>query len=163
MALVKSCGRSSNPHPDQWRQVSISKSGQGRGGWLIRFKGEICWKALRIFGRIKIEWCVGTALSQIRDRMSQNNFFNPDTGFFLKIFFYFLFLEGGREGEREENISVWLPIACLLVGNLARNPGMCPDWESNLWPFGLQACTQSTESHQPGPFIHTHTQVFISC
>ena len=32
--------------------------------------------------------------------------------------------------------------ACLLsapTGDLAHNPGMCPDWESNLRPFGLQA------------------------
>ena len=34
------------------------------------------------------------------------------------------------------------------AGDLARNPGMCPDWESNLRPFGLQASTQSTEPHQ---------------
>ena len=31
-----------------------------------------------------------------------------------------------------------------------RNPGMCPDWESNQRLFGLQASTQSTEPHQPG-------------
>ena len=24
------------------------------------------------------------------------------------------------------------------IGDLARNPGMCPDWESNRQPFGLQ-------------------------
>ena len=36
------------------------------------------------------------------------------------------------------------------TGDLARNPGMCPDWESNWWPFGAQASTQSTEPHQPG-------------
>ena len=24
------------------------------------------------------------------------------------------------------------------TGDLARNPGMCPDWESNWQPFGLQ-------------------------
>ena len=36
------------------------------------------------------------------------------------------------------------------TGDLARNPGMCPDWESNRRPFDLQACTQSTEPHQPG-------------
>ena len=36
------------------------------------------------------------------------------------------------------------------TGDLARNPGMCPDWESNLQPFHLQAGTQSTEPHQPG-------------
>ena len=34
-------------------------------------------------------------------------------------------------------------------GDLARNPGMCPDWESNRRPFGLQAGAQSIESHQP--------------
>ena len=36
------------------------------------------------------------------------------------------------------------------TGDLAHNPGMCPDWESNLPPFGFQAGTQSTEPHQPG-------------
>ena len=28
---------------------------------------------------------------------------------------------------------------------------MYPDWELNLWPFGSQASTQSTELHQPEP------------
>ena len=37
--------------------------------------------------------------------------------------------------------------------NLAWNPGMCPDWESNWQPFGSQASIQSTESHQPGPYF----------
>ena len=36
------------------------------------------------------------------------------------------------------------------TGDLARNPGICPDWESNWRPFGSQAGTQSTEPHQPG-------------
>ena len=35
-------------------------------------------------------------------------------------------------------------------GDLAHNPGMCPDWESNRQPFGSQAGAQSTEPHQPG-------------
>ena len=34
--------------------------------------------------------------------------------------------------------------------DLARNPVWCPDWESNLQPFGLQASTQSSEPHQLG-------------
>ena len=34
--------------------------------------------------------------------------------------------------------------------DLAYNPGMCHDWESNWRPFSSQASTQSTESHQPG-------------
>ena len=36
-----------------------------------------------------------------------------------------------------------------LTGDLACNPGMGPDWESNWQPLGLQASTQSTEPHQP--------------
>ena len=45
------------------------------------------------------------------------------------------------------------------TGDLALNPGMCPDWESNQRPFGLQACAQSTELHQPGlnPVFHLFT------
>ena len=35
-------------------------------------------------------------------------------------------------------------------GDLASNPGMCPNWESNWRPFGLQAGTPSTEPHQLG-------------
>ena len=37
------------------------------------------------------------------------------------------------------------------TGDPACNPGMCPDWELNRWPFGSQDGTQSTEPHQPGP------------
>ena len=53
--------------------------------------------------------------------------------------------EEEREKERERNINVWE----IATGDLARNPGMCPDWESNGRPFGSQAGTQSTEPHQP--------------
>ena len=39
--------------------------------------------------------------------------------------------------------------ACSPTGERARNPGMCPDRESNRWPFSSQAGAQSTEPHQP--------------
>ena len=39
------------------------------------------------------------------------------------------------------------------TGDLAHNPGMFPDWESNQQPFGSQASTQPTEPHQPEPII----------
>ena len=62
--------------------------------------------------------------------------------FFKKI--SFIFRERGREGEggREtlmcgRNIN-WLPLAHTLTGDWACNPGMCPDQESNRWPFALQ-------------------------
>ena len=73
---------------------------------------------------------------------------------FLKKGFIYLFVdrEEGSEKERKRNNQ------CLVAseaphthtGDLACNPGMCPDWESNQQPFGLQAGTQSTEPHQPG-------------
>ena len=33
---------------------------------------------------------------------------------------------------------MWLPLTWPLTGDLAHNPGLCPDWESNWWPFGSQ-------------------------
>ena len=36
------------------------------------------------------------------------------------------------------------------TGDPAGNPGLCPDWESNWWPFLSQADAQSTEPHQTG-------------
>ena len=36
------------------------------------------------------------------------------------------------------------------TGDLAYNPGMCPDWELNPQTFSPQAGTQSIEPHQPG-------------
>ena len=69
--------------------------------------------------------------------------------FFFKILF--IFRERGKKGEREgEKRQCVVASHTPHNGDLTCNPGMCPDWESNLQPFGLQASTQSTESHQPG-------------
>ena len=55
------------------------------------------------------------------------------------------------------------------AGDLALNPGMCPDWESNRQCFGSQAGTQSTDPHQPGLIScrlcllnHNHPVTFYS-
>ena len=68
--------------------------------------------------------------------------------------FYYLFLEKGKEGEREEEKHQCV-VASLVppMGDLARNSGMCPDWELNQQPFGSQASTQSTEPHKPEPKV----------
>ena len=72
--------------------------------------------------------------------------------FFFKDFIY-LFLEKGREGEREgEKHQCVIASHVFPFGDLAPKPGMCPDWESNQSPFGFQTGTQSTEPHQPGRF-----------
>ena len=46
----------------------------------------------------------------------------------------FLEREEGKEKERERNISVWLPLELPIPGDVACNPGMCPDWELNQQP-----------------------------
>ena len=51
---------------------------------------------------------------------------------FFKRFYLFIFREGGREGEREvEKHQCVVASRVPPTGDLARNPGMCPDWESN--------------------------------
>ena len=47
------------------------------------------------------------------------------------------------------------------TGDLAGNPGMFPDQESNLWPFILQADAQFTEPQQPGPLLFKNS--FTEC
>ena len=45
-------------------------------------------------------------------------------------------------------------LSCAHTRDLAHNPGMCPDWESNQQPFASQAPAQSTEVHQLGHPSH---------
>ena len=57
-------------------------------------------------------------------------------------------MKGGRKSRRETSTR-----GCLSsspTGDLARNRGMCLDWELKQWLFGSQAGVQSTEPHQPG-------------
>ena len=64
--------------------------------------------------------------------------------FLKKILFIF------RERRKGEKHQCVVASRAPLTGDLASNPGVCLDWELNWWPFGLQAGTQSTKSHQPG-------------
>ena len=75
-------------------------------------------------------------------------------------FIYLFIFRGGLAGERKKGKETLCEkqcvretlIGCLShapTGNLARNPGMCPDWnQTSEWPFSLQASAQSTEPHQ---------------
>ena len=67
-----------------------------------------------------------------------------------KTFYLFIFREMGREGERGRKHQCVVASHGLPTGSLAHNPGMFPDWELDLRPFGSQASTQSTEPHEPG-------------
>ena len=65
---------------------------------------------------------------------------------FLCDFIYlFCYIEG--KGEKHQCV---VASHAPPTGDLACNPGMCPDWESNQRPFGSQTGVQSTEPHQPG-------------
>ena len=69
---------------------------------------------------------------------------------------WFIFKERGREVEREGEKHQCVVASCMSPsGDLAHNPGMCPDWESNQWHFGSQAGNQSTEPHQLGANFFT--------
>ena len=73
------------------------------------------------------------------------------TLFFFKRFYLFIFRENGREEEREgEKYQCVVASGMPPTGDLACNPGMCPDWGLNCWHFGSPSGTQSTEPHQPG-------------
>ena len=69
------------------------------------------------------------------------------TYFFFR-FYLFIFREGGKEGEREgEKHQSVIAFHVSSTGDLAHNPGKCPDWESNWQPLGSQASSPSTEPH----------------
>ena len=75
----------------------------------------------------------------------------PISTTFFKSFYLFIFRERGREGEKEgEKLRCVVVSYASPTGDLACNSGMCPDWELNQQPFGLQVRTQCTGLHQPG-------------
>ena len=52
--------------------------------------------------------------------------------FVVEDFIYFIFRQRGREGEREEEKHGYVvATSAPPTGDLAHNPGTCPDWESN--------------------------------
>ena len=81
------------------------------------------------------------------DLLGQNKYI---VNYFTK--YLFIFRQRGREGEREgEKHQCAVAFGAPPTGDLARNLGMCPDWESNSRPIGLQASAQSTKpENQPG-------------
>ena len=72
--------------------------------------------------------------------------------YFFFSFFKILFLERGKEREKEGETCQCVVASCTpCTRDPACNPVTCPDWESNRRHFGSQAGTQSTEPHLPGP------------
>ena len=60
---------------------------------------------------------------------------NGNNVIFFKVLF--IFRQRGREGHREgEKHQCMVASHMAPTGDLAHNPGMCPDWELNWQPFG---------------------------
>ena len=83
-----------------------------------------------------------------------------DSFLFLR-FYLFIFRQRGKVGERGKHQCV---VASHMppTGDLARNPGMCPDWELNRWPFVSQAGAQSTEPHMSQGTILIKLNILLS-
>ena len=68
--------------------------------------------------------------------------------FLFSGFYLFIFGERGKEREREGKKHQCVVASHVPpTGDLASNPGMCPDWESHQQPFSSQSGAQSTEPH----------------
>ena len=84
------------------------------------------------------------------DITGKSDVFLKYIGLFLKILFIYFYTEGKGGRKRGRETSMCGCLSHTATGGLPHNPAMCPDRESNQWPFGLQSSTQSTEPHQPG-------------
>ena len=73
--------------------------------------------------------------------------------FFKQLIYLFLERGEGREKEREKYQCV-VASHVAPTGDLACNPGMCLDWESNWQPFGLQPALNSLSYTSQGQNIN---------
>ena len=88
--------------------------------------------------------------------LGKSNIIHSNCGVFFKECIYlFIFRDRGREGEREGEKHQYVVASHVPpTGDLAHNPGMCPNWESNRQLPSSQASTPSTEPYQPGLKIY---------
>ena len=77
--------------------------------------------------------------------------------FFLLLFkiFIYLFLERGKGSKRGREIPMCGCFSRDPMGDLACNPGMCPDWELNQCPLVRRLALNplSHTSHSCSPFL----------
>ena len=123
------------------------------------FSIGVYYKALPDIIIILIIKCILKVLTVLQNNLLKHTFLPSNAGIIINFFGPFIYLPlergKGREKERDRNIDVGEKhpsVASRMPppGDLAHNLGMCPDWELNQQPFGLQASAQSTEPHQPG-------------
>ena len=83
--------------------------------------------------------------------------------------FIYLYLQRGREERKIGKHQCVGTSHMPPTGDQACNAVICPDWESNQWPVGSKASTQSAEQHQPGlgslfcPLIYVSVFMPVPC
>lgn len=55
-----------------------------------------------------------------------------------------------QERKRDSETSMCGCLSRFPFWGPGLKPKLCPDCESNWWPFGLPAHAEATELHQPG-------------
>ena len=86
--------------------------------------------------------------------------------FFKNLFIYFFGVRG-RQGEREGEKHQCVVASCMSpTENLARNPGMCPDWESNSDPLvcrpGLSPLSHTSQGQiRPIYYVQNYMRNFV--
>ena len=84
--------------------------------------------------------------------------------FLKKVLFIYLFLETGREGERDRNINVWLPLMRPLLGTWPTTQAcaLTGSGTGNRQPFGLQVGTQTLSYTSQGTSLHFYVEFHLS-
>ena len=89
--------------------------------------------------------------------------YNQYKNSFFKRFYLFIFRERGREREREgEKQQCVVASHVAPIGDLACNPGTCPDWDSNQQPL-FQILVLNPLSHTSQGNIKFLNILFSSC
>ena len=73
----------------------------------------------------------------------------------ITFIYLFIYRQRGREGEREgEKHQCLVATHAPPTGDLAHNPGMCSDRESNQQPFGCQLALNPLSHTSQGWFYY---------
>ena len=76
-------------------------------------------------------WLIASHQSHLLKTQIRSPYF-----FFFSFIYLFIFRQRRREGERKGEKHQCVFASCTFpTGDLARNPGVCPDWESTSDPL----------------------------
>ena len=137
----------------------LHQTGKGLPAWNHLYCGAetpshppfLCWQEWAS------EWGIEETTYTLIHAVSLLFFFKLKKNFLR--FHLFIFREG-KGGKKRGKYQCVVASSVPPSGDLAHNPVMCPDWESNWRPFGSQYSAQPTKPHQPGPNFSCYSFIF---